>query len=163
MIRTQTVRRQHAGLRRRQKWLLTLLTAIALGLAMIRLGPRFARETTADLVVEQDAPDAVMQCEAEVFLDSRREWPLELHRDLFRWEDLFEQPLAHDAPAPGDLEREAAEAIELQGVMLGKTPRALINGELRQEGDSVGGFRIRRIEARRVIVEKNGVAVQLAL
>lgn len=56
----------------------------------------------------------------------------------------------------------AAAKLDLQSTMLGgNVPRALINGTIVGEGDVVEGFRILKIEARRVIVEREGVKFEV--
>jgi hypothetical protein len=55
-----------------------------------------------------------------------------------------------------------ASRLDLQGTMMrnGK-PTAMVNGTFVQEGDTIEGFRILRIEAKRIVVEKEGVKVQV--
>jgi hypothetical protein len=156
--------RADASARRRSVWILTLLTAVAVVLAIIRIGPRFSRGVPeVDAAIGSWGAERPGPCAMEVVRASRREWSPVVHRDPFRWEDVFQQPIPPTSPALQELEREAREKIRLQAVMLGSVPRALINGELRREGDVVANFRILRIEQRRIIVEKNGVHVELTL
>jgi hypothetical protein len=49
-----------------------------------------------------------------------------------------------------------ADRIELQGVMPGATPVAIIKGELRKVGDTVGEFTIRKIRGTTVTLEAEG-------
>jgi hypothetical protein len=46
---------------------------------------------------------------------------------------------------------------------MGETPKALIDGELVGEGDMVGSFRVLRIEPRRIIVERDGVRLEIPM
>lgn len=57
--------------------------------------------------------------------------------------------------------RIAADALKLQSTVTGAHPGAMMNGQMVREGDSVAGFRVVKIEARQVIVEREGV--QLAV
>jgi hypothetical protein len=60
-----------------------------------------------------------------------------------------------------NLQSQAAK-LELQStVVRDGVPTALIDGTLVNEGDSVKGFRIVRIETKRVIVEREGVRLEL--
>ena len=60
-----------------------------------------------------------------------------------------------------NLQAQAAK-LELQStVMSNGTPKALINGTLLGEGDGVAGFKILRIETKRVIVEREGVRLEI--
>lgn len=49
--------------------------------------------------------------------------------------------------------------IQLQAVMLGEKPTALINSELKHVGDRVLGFTIKSIQERQVVVVKDGVTL----
>jgi hypothetical protein len=59
-----------------------------------------------------------------------------------------------------DLQRQAAN-LRLQTIMMGSTPQALIDGDMVKEGDVVASFRILKIEARRIIVEREGIKLEL--
>ena len=70
--------------------------------------------------------------------------------------------------------RQAIGQIRLQSTMMGPVPRALVNGRTVREGDVVttvgaagesGGtdFRVLRIEARRVIFEREGIKLEVPL
>ena len=49
--------------------------------------------------------------------------------------------------------------LNLQAVMLGADPTALINSELKRVGDHVLGFTLKSIQERQVLVEKDGVTL----
>lgn len=57
----------------------------------------------------------------------------------------------------------AAAKLNLQSTMMGAQPKALVNGELVGEGDVVAEFRVVRIEARRVIVEREGIRLEIQM
>lgn len=57
----------------------------------------------------------------------------------------------------------SAESLKLQSIILGASPAAIINGRQLREGDAVDEFRVLRIEARQVIVEREGVRLALQM
>jgi hypothetical protein len=69
-----------------------------------------------------------------------------------------------------NLQREAAK-LRLQSTVMGPEPQAIIGGSLVKEGDVVasgglnGGlqFRVLGIEARRVIIEREGIRLELRM
>jgi hypothetical protein len=56
-----------------------------------------------------------------------------------------------------------AAQLKLQSTMMGPQPKALVNGELVGEGDVVAEFRVVKIEARRVIVEREGIRLEILM
>ncbi|HLL88419.1 MAG TPA: hypothetical protein VK324_03875 [Tepidisphaeraceae bacterium] len=61
-----------------------------------------------------------------------------------------------------NLQLQAAQ-LRLQSTVMGTSPRALINGDMMGEGDVVASFRVVRIEARRIIVEREGVRLEIPM
>jgi hypothetical protein len=61
--------------------------------------------------------------------------------------------------------RKAAASLTLEGTVLGANPRAWVNGLLVGIGQPIGdtGFRIARIESRRVFIERDGVQIELSM
>jgi hypothetical protein len=57
----------------------------------------------------------------------------------------------------------AAAELKLQSTMMVAQPKALLNGELVGEGDVVADFRVVKIEARRVIVEREGIRLEIQM
>ena len=57
----------------------------------------------------------------------------------------------------------AASQLKLQSTIMGPQPKALVNGELVGEGDVVAEFRVAKIEARRVIVEREGIRLEIQM
>jgi hypothetical protein len=56
-----------------------------------------------------------------------------------------------------------AAQLKLQSTIMGPQPKALVNGELVGEGDVVASFRVLRIEARRVIIEREGIRLEIQM
>lgn len=61
-----------------------------------------------------------------------------------------------------NLQAQAAK-LRLQTTVMGARPRAVINQELVSEGDVVASFRVLKIEARRVIVEREGIKLEILM
>jgi hypothetical protein len=59
--------------------------------------------------------------------------------------------------------RIAAEQLKLESTILGETPLAMINGEIVHEGSVVAGFHVLKIEARQIVVEREGVKLALLM
>jgi hypothetical protein len=61
--------------------------------------------------------------------------------------------------------RSEAAKLTLEGVVLGSSPKAWVSGLLVGVGQPVGqtGFSVKRIEARRIFIECNGVQFELAM
>jgi hypothetical protein len=56
-----------------------------------------------------------------------------------------------------------AEKLKLESIMLGAAPRAMIDGQLVGEGNVVANFRVVKIEARRVIIERDGIMLEIQM
>lgn len=56
-----------------------------------------------------------------------------------------------------------AKKLNLQSIMMGPQPRAMVNGEIVGEGSVVAEFRVLKIEARRIIVEREGITLQIQM
>lgn len=56
-----------------------------------------------------------------------------------------------------------AKALRVTSVMMGPKPRAVINGELVGEGDVVAGFRVVKIDARRIVIDRDGIALEVTM
>lgn len=61
-----------------------------------------------------------------------------------------------------NLQLQAAQ-LKLQSIMMGNRPKAMINGKLVGEGDVVASFRVLKIEARRIIVEREGISFEVLM
>jgi len=72
-----------------------------------------------------------------------------------------------------NLRQQAAEGLQLRSIstVTGATPKALVNGELLGEGDVVAcgsgetraAYRVLKIEARRIIVEREGIKLEIPM
>ena len=101
-------------------------------------------------------------------------FPVDGSRPMFSGDDTdgFWDQLAKSLAAKADLEKArgfllanlAAQAsrLDLQSTVIrdGK-PTAMVNGTLVQEGDTIEGFRIVMIEAKRIVVEREGIKLQV--
>ncbi len=56
-----------------------------------------------------------------------------------------------------------AEKLNLQSTVMGPSPRAMVNGDLVGEGDVVADFRVLKIESRRIIVEREGIRLEILM
>lgn len=61
-----------------------------------------------------------------------------------------------------NLQAQAAN-LKLQSTVMSVPPRAIINGELVEEGNAVASFRVLKIEPRRIIVEQQGVRLEIGM
>lgn len=61
-----------------------------------------------------------------------------------------------------DLQARASE-LQVATVMMGPSPRAMINDKFVGEGDVVANFRVLKIEARRIIVESEGIRLEIQM
>lgn len=59
--------------------------------------------------------------------------------------------------------RQQAGKLRLQSTMAGAQPRAILEGKLVAEGSVVEDFRVEKIEARRVILERQGFRFELGM
>ena len=56
-----------------------------------------------------------------------------------------------------------AASLRLVSTMMGPQPKAMVNAELVGEGSVVAGFRVLKIEARRIIVEREGIRLEIQM
>jgi hypothetical protein len=61
-----------------------------------------------------------------------------------------------------NLARQASQ-LRLQSTIMGASPKAVIDGGLVGEGDVVATFRVLRIEPRRIIVEREGIRLEIQM
>ncbi len=57
----------------------------------------------------------------------------------------------------------AARDLKLQTTLLGTRNRAMINGELLEEGQTIQGFELREVESRRVTLVKDDITIVLEM
>jgi hypothetical protein len=100
--------------------------------------------------------------------------PDALPRDLFNVAAVFPReaatptlsggPKAEDAPdLRATVVAEAQRSIVFQAILLGPEPKAMINGTLCRVGQVIKGFSVRKIEDRRIILEKQGIELVVPL
>jgi hypothetical protein len=80
---------------------------------------------------------------------------------------------AKSGPSPADLKKERqilvdnlqaqAAQLKLQTTLMGASPKALVNGNLVGEGDTVASFRIVRITARGMVIEREGIKLEVQM
>ncbi len=61
-----------------------------------------------------------------------------------------------------NLQNQAAK-LKLQTTVMGPNASALVNGELVKEGDTVSGFKVDKIQARQIVVEQDGVVLEIGM
>jgi hypothetical protein len=80
---------------------------------------------------------------------------------------------AKSGPSPADVKRERqafaenireqAAQLKLQTTIMGASPKALVNGQLVGEGDVVAFFRIVKITARGMVIEREGIKLEIQM
>jgi hypothetical protein len=81
---------------------------------------------------------------------------------------------AKSGPSPADVKKEKlaeliksvrdqAGQLKLQTIVMGASPKALINGQLVGEGDVVASFRVVRITPRGMVIEREGIKLEIAM
>jgi hypothetical protein len=76
-------------------------------------------------------------------------------------------------PSPADLKKERqilvnnlqsqATQLKLQTIVMGASPKALVNGRLVGEGDVIASFRVAKITARGITVEREGIRFDVSM
>ncbi len=56
-----------------------------------------------------------------------------------------------------------ASLLKLQSTMMGPIPCAMVNGELVKEGDTINGFKVVKIEPRRMMVERENSVLEIEM
>jgi hypothetical protein len=56
-----------------------------------------------------------------------------------------------------------ASGLKLQSIVMGPQPTAMVNGQMVAEGSVVAGFRVLKIEARRMIIEREGIRLEIQM
>jgi hypothetical protein len=56
-----------------------------------------------------------------------------------------------------------ASKLDLQSIVMGSQPRAMVNGKLVGEGSVVADFRVLKIESRRIVVEREGIRLEIQM
>jgi hypothetical protein len=56
-----------------------------------------------------------------------------------------------------------ASELKIQSIVMGPQPRAMVSGQMVTEGNVVAGFRVLKIEARRMIIEREGIRLEIQM
>ncbi len=101
-------------------------------------------------------------------------FPVDGSRPMFSGDDAdgFWDQLAKSLAAKADQEKAKgilrdnvvmrASRLDLQSTgMFNGSPKAMVNGTIVQEGDTIEGFRITKIETKRIVVELEGIQVDV--
>ena len=96
------------------------------------------------------------------------DWDVGLARDLFD-ASLFAPPpstqpaavVKPEGPTVQMLIADVRANLSLRATMIGPRPIAIINGQTHHIGDVVGGYRITRIEQRRIVVSRDGIDLEM--
>lgn len=167
MSRTGT---QAIEAKRRRQWItLATLTITAIALIGIRMLGESPAPVTASNGFTETVRVAAASSDTVQHIDVT--WPVQLQRDLFAWETVFDlapaeaqvQPPVETGPDPAAIRLEATRSLKVTGIIMSEPAKALINGKLRLQGQTVDGFIIMRIDPRRVVVQKSGVEVAIEL
>jgi hypothetical protein len=59
--------------------------------------------------------------------------------------------------------KEQAGRLRLDSIVMGPEPKAMIDGKLVSEGEVVAAFRVLKIEPRRIIVEREGIRLEIQM
>jgi hypothetical protein len=166
--------------------------AIIILIMVARMGSNGPPAATASFLRRSVAATSDLQSPAPMAVSNNAvlEWLAQPHRQVER--NLFAIKLDHYARAGShgesvdspeepeksptdatDQERERqillenlqsqAAKLKLQTTVMGSVATALVNGELVKVGDTVAGFKVVRIEARRVSVEQDGVVLEIEM
>lgn len=100
--------------------------------------------------------------------DGSKPAPLRLHQGDGFWDQVAKSMTAR---ADQKKEREVlvenlrlqAAQLKVQSTVMGASPKALINGELVGVGGVVASFRVAKIEPRKIVVEREGIKLELRL
>ena len=137
-----------------------------------------ARPTTSKLANEQSRVTATSDAAAVKVRIVRVDLPRDLSRDLFTFDSNpykrtpDNDPSARNAKLASqqsdeltwdELTRLARTLLTLDSVVTQPRPYAVINGQLLMPGQSVEGFKLRAVEDRSVILEKDGITIRLKM
>lgn len=142
---------QSADRRRRLVILGTLIVTIGVVLGIRAIRNRTASVAKADVRIAQ-ADDTQLHAHAT---KNVAVWPTELARDPFARQVAL-TPLDPDAA-----QKEARSKLALGTILLSGNPRAVINGSILREGDEILGYRVHSIERYIVVVEQDGMLIEL--
>lgn len=80
---------------------------------------------------------------------------------------------AKSGPTPADLNKQRqilasnlqqqAAQLKLQSTLMGARPKAVVNGSLISEGDEIASFRVLKITARGMVIEREGIKLEVQM
>jgi len=174
---------RHATADKKKLTLMLGLLAVMLllwGRLLLKQAPRsaVAEPQQTQQTEKQDAVQPVQPAQFSFRETLRVDLPSVVRRDLFLFDkDRYPQSTL-DAPQP-DLEKSDSETPEvnrqieeirrwvdnlvLQGAVLGKEPRAMINNRVYRLGETLNGFELVKVEPRQVILQKDDIEIVLPL
>jgi len=119
-------------------------------------------QTTPDGSQAPSKPDAVESNPVPFAVT----WPVKIRRDIFAERQAGIAPpvvAPSTAPSADSVRSEAKRELSLHAIVVGEPSRVIINGQPLVQGQTIAGFRIVRIDARKILVEKHGVTVEMGL
>lgn len=157
------------------------------GRMLIKQGPKSAAAGVDNLVRAVVPTDNVVTAAVEETVKARQLVLIDDHGPVTR--DLFSLDASHfqkldggnatleaagksDSDSPDDefrlraresAVRAAAGGLKLQTTLLGSPNRAMVNGEVLEEGATIQGFVLKEVRSRSVLVEKDGVQIILEM
>lgn len=146
---------------RRNLVLLAIVSVLAAGLTGYRVVGRLGEASAGTASEPPVAPTTNAPAPQMIAVT----WPLDVPRDPFQeiHPQLSQAHGVEARPSAGDLYQQAAQLIHLQGIITSREPMVMINGTLHRRGQLVHGFRIKEIHSRRVVLERNGIDIELRL
>lgn len=149
------IHRMRRGDARVRELCVLAMAAVLLGVLATRMNPRQA-SGSAPMAPETAGGDRDGLTDPHPTTRSPA-WPAGLRRDPFHG-DLAIAESREDAAASI-----TEPQLRVGSILLGQPARAVINDTVVQEGDFVGGYLVKRIEQREVVLERNGRILSLRL
>ena len=136
----------------RQMMILSTLIAVLAVVALMRISPAAARGA------EQKCDDTAAFDSTVIWYTAppTTNWPSGIARNPF----LRSVP-RHSEAASLHAEAPAPPKFRIGGIMLAENPRAIIDGMLVREGQSIDGYAVRKISRNLIIVARGGVEWEL--
>ena len=170
---SQMNRTSSAAAGRARPWVVVSSVAVLAVAGALRLAGRTPATAAADRASPGSGPATGQQAGSETparplpaFIV---DWEPVLRRDLFDASPFAPQTqpaqtaaVRPAAPAAQVFLADVQARLSLQATMAGPRPTAIINGQTHGVGDVVGdSYRIRRIEQRRIVLERDGVELEM--
>lgn len=166
---------------------LAAVASVMWGRLLLKNGPKTAVATIDRVVTEVVVPDHATARTDEPKLRARPTVLIDEHgpvaRDLFAFDASFYKAIdggnatvqSSEKSGPDSSDENAgrraaemavhaaASGLKLQTTVLGQRNRAMINGELLEEGQTIQGFELTEVRSRSVRLAKDGVEVTLEM